>query len=147
MKEIKLTKGQVTIVDDDDYEELSKYKWYFDGFYAVRYEDGKLIFMHRQIVNAPKGLVVDHINRNKLDNRKSNLRLCTHRQNAVNSKHRNNSGYKGVYYDRCLKKYVARIGRKHLGTFATVEEAAKVYDEHAKQLYGEFAYLNFPGYD
>jgi hypothetical protein len=140
-----LKSGYDVIVDDSDYEILSDYKWNLSGgLYAVRFEKGKQILMHRQIMDAPKGMVVDHINGNKLDNRRKNLRVCTNQQNICNMKSKNNSGFKGVYFDRCSKKYTARVNKKHLGTFKSAEEAARVYDKHAYEIYGEFAYLNFP---
>lgn len=101
-------------------------------------------------MNTPKELDTDHINRNGLDNRKENLRLCTIKQNSYNAKlsKRNSSGYKGVS-KTWNGKWRARIRvndiEKHLGVFFTSKEAAQVYDNAAQKYYGEFANLNFPG--
>ena len=114
MKKITLTQGKEAIVDDDDYEMLMEYKWCAQKritgiFYVARStpkdSSGKqkiLLLMHREITNAPKGMEVDHINGNPLDNRKENLRICTNQQNAMNRGKRsdNTSGYKGVSYKK-----------------------------------------------
>lgn len=150
-KQIPLTQGKFALVDDEDYEELMKYKWYFDNGYARR--DGpapikKRILMHRQIMNAKAGQDVDHINHDGLDNRRINIRLCTTSQNMQNSKlYKNNStGLKGVRFHKRMKKYQASIrinGKaKHLGTFENPIDAAKVYNEAALKLFGEFANFN-----
>jgi hypothetical protein len=111
------------------------------------------IVMHRLITGAHKGDIVDHINGNTLDNRCSNLRLCTPLQNARNTHaRRSSSGYKGVHRLKTStnwkKPWVARIGiegeRVYLGKYKTAEEAAKKYDEAALEHFGEFANLNFP---
>jgi len=153
MKEIEITKGCVTIVDDDWYEMLSLVKWHYGGKgYAVRsgYRPSlKAEYMARIIIDAPKGMQVDHINRNKLDNRRENLRLCTHYDNQRNkpgrgiySKHKGVSSYKGC------GKYIAKIGSRgktiYIGRFDTEVEAALAYDKKARELHGEFAFLNFP---
>ena len=151
MKEIKAVNGSVIQVDDDDYEELSRYKWYLDGNgYAVR---GECVSMHRMIMKAPKGLVVDHINHRPADNRKENLRLCTTAQNSMNmSKRRKiySSRYKGVrrlQAGRTGKPWLANIrlsGRTiFLGSFDKEEHAAMAYDMWARMLFGEFANTNF----
>jgi len=100
---IPLTRGLFAIVDADDYLWLSKYTWFAEGtdknFYAVRKAGGKSIKMHRQIMNAPDHLVVDHIDHNGLNNRKENLRICTFAENCRNlraSRHKS-SKYKGVH--------------------------------------------------
>jgi hypothetical protein len=106
--------------------------------------------MHRQITSAPPGLVVDHINHNGLDNRKDNLRLCTRAQNALNQRPRKgtSSRYKGVYWHERDKRFYAQISHKgrryHLGSYKSEIQAAKAYDKKAKELFGEFAHLNFP---
>jgi len=105
--------------------------------------------MHRLIMNAPEGLVVDHIDRNGLNNRKCNLRLCTKAQNVQNSRPRRNrsSKYKGVFWNKLNKKWSASIHkgdkRIYLGGFDDEIEAALAYDRKAAELFGEFAYLNF----
>jgi hypothetical protein len=152
---IPLTRGKFAIVDAEDYPELSKHKWHAtrDGrnSYATRRNNGKTTRMHRHIMNAPDHLVVDHIDRNGLNNTKANLRLCTHRQNHYNSKNdpkNKSSKYKGVAYKKNYNRYTAQIKQygktQHLGTFKTEREAAKAYDKKAKILFKEFAYLNFP---
>jgi len=146
-KIINLTKGKQAVVDDEDYPELSKHKWMFSGSgYASR--TNKSILMHRVIMSAPRGLEVDHINMDKLDNRKENLRLCTPTQNRMNTGLRSNNktGYKGVFYYKRTGKYAVAIAylkkRIHLGYYDSAEEAALVYNKKSKELYGEFARLN-----
>lgn len=157
MKEIPLTQGKVAIVDDDMYDYLSQWKWYArkDGknWYAQR-NDGikpfrKLVLMHREITNAPNGMDVDHWNRNGLDNRRENLRVCTRTENSRNAGLRitNKSGYKGVCWNKQHRVYDAhiRVDGKflYLGSFSDSREAARAYDAAAKKHYGEFAWLNF----
>ncbi len=146
------------MVDDDDYEEISKHKWFCtnDGYAARRPPNGygkKQEWMHRQILGLKKGGLVDHKNGNRLDNRKENIRKCSHSQNASNTgKYKNNSsGYKGVAWNKVTKKWSAQIGIngkvKTLGHFFCLIKAAKAYDEAAKKCHGEFASLNFKGTD
>jgi hypothetical protein len=153
---IPLTQGKFAIVGAEDYEWLSQYKWcalktHNNKFYAVRRKNNKTIIMHRQIMNAPAGLVVDHIDGNSLNNRKTNLRICTQAQNIHNSQPRRNrsSKYKGVFWDKVNKKWSTNIRkgdkRIYLGGFDDEIEAALAYDRKAAELFGEFAYLNFPG--
>lgn len=159
MKEIQLNKGYVAIVDDEDYEELSKYKWAVcygrHTNYATRSKNvnNESNRMHRIITNCQDGFCVDHINHNGLDNRKENLRICTYSQNSMNT-HKtkeNKYGYKGVCFiggkENRTKPYAAqlRYGKKryYLGQFTTPEEAARAYDQKAKELFGEYACLNF----
>lgn len=149
MKIIYLTKGYATLVDDEDYEYLNKLKWCAGhsskGQYYAKRTGGAL--MHRVILNAPKELQVDHINGNKLDNRKSNLRLCTVSQNLMNKKkYCGESPYKGVHFNKRMGRYEAYIklnARKiHIGHFDTPQEAALAWNKKAIELYGEFALLN-----
>lgn len=151
---IALTQGKFALVDAADYEWLNQYKWCVSrskhgGCYAVRNEGGRTIKMHRQIMNPPKGMVVDHIDRNGLDNTRRNLRNCTPAQNARNQESkRGASQYKGVYYSRKARKWVAQIcvdrRRITIGSFHSEIEAARAYDRKARELFGQFAYLNFP---
>ncbi len=154
MKTIPLTQGKVAIVDDEDYDYLMQWKWHYDRGYARRkYRiDGnktKGIFLHRVINKTPKSLFTDHINGNKLDNRKENLRNCTNKQNQRNSRKQLNtsSKYKGVCFDRQTNLWKATIrtgkGNKHIGRYANALEAALAYDGMAAILFGEFAKLNF----
>jgi hypothetical protein len=153
VKKIPLTKGYYAIVDDDDYERVSQFKWTYSKGYAVRSvkdEQGRWVhqLLHRFILNAPEELKVDHINGNALDNRKSNLRLCTQKDNSRNSKKpkNNTSGYKGVTYDRRKKKWKAQIKVNYknifLGHFDSKHDAARMYNFWAKDLFGEYARLN-----
>ncbi len=150
---IALSKGKFAIVDKADYEWLSQYKWCVSiagtKMYACRREDGKTILMHRFIMNAPQDLVVDHIDGNGLNDRRNNLRLCTPTQNRYNCRvWTGTSKYKGVYRDRKSGKWVANICYKrrciYLGAYDSEAEAARAYDRKAVELFGEFAYLNFP---
>lgn len=151
MKEILLSKGEKVIVDDEDFDELNQFKWYLSKYgYAVR--NSKLnnkrikIYMHKYINSNHE--FIDHINGNKLDNRRCNLRGCTLKQNSFNQKisKNNKSGYKGVYFSKKANKWIANINkdykRIHLGTFLTAKEAAKAYNKAAIELYGKFARLN-----
>lgn len=146
-KHIPLTKGQFAIVDDDDYDYLSKRKWHVNTGYAETWiSKGVRRLMQDMIATHATGLCVDHINGNKLDNRKSNLRVCTKRQNSYNRKlsKNNKTGLKGVSPDR--NKFRAVIywnyKRIHLGMFDSPADAAAAYDRKALELYGEFAKLN-----
>ena len=138
MKEIKLTRGNIALVDDKDYNTLNQFKWYCSlKGYAVRHITigGKrgTQFMHRVINNTPKGLDTDHINRDKLDNRKSNLRSCTHIENLINhGTYKNNKlGINGVHWDKRKSRFKAQIQidgkQKHLGSFKTAKEASVVF--------------------
>lgn len=152
MKVIELTKGQVAIVDDEDFTELAQYRWQCTVTgYARRRKPGvkpTWVFMHREIVKPPTGCEVDHKNQNKLDNRRSNLRVVTRQQNVWNRpvQPRNKTGAKGVYFSKKIQKYYSRIrengGYRYLGVFETVKAAKSAYDTEAKRIHGEFACLN-----
>lgn len=158
-KTIPLTMGKVAIVDVYDYEWLSQYNWKYDpDGYAMRNalsadRKGRGYFnirMHREIINAPKGMQVDHINGDSLDNRRANLRLCTKTQNGQNRKSvkGSTSSFKGVCFIKDKGRYQASIHVNHksmyLGTYDDQTEAARAYDKAAQEHFGEFARLNFP---
>lgn len=161
MKKVIVSKKFISIVDDEDFEGVRRFKWqaikkksgviYAQTRWHIKMENGKQLLgnalLHRFILNAPKGKQVDHIDGNGLNNRKENLRLCDNSQNHANMKKRRNtsSKYKGV----CLLKdgkWSASIMKNdksvHLGRFFTEEDAARAYNKSAKKLFGEFACLN-----
>jgi hypothetical protein len=150
VKRIPLGDGLYAYIDAADYDWLSRYNWYLANGYAGRRDKGKQIYMHREITKAPMGIPVDHINHNRLDNSRPNLRVCTFQQNSLNNKKRmgSRSRFKGVTYDKRYDKWCARItskgGRFWLGWFDTEIEAARAYDRKAVEVHGEFARLNFP---
>jgi hypothetical protein len=157
-KEILLTRGQVALVDDVDYDWLSQFKWYasYSSFVKSYYASGWAgggdslgrIAMHRFIMQAKPGIYVDHINHDTLDNTRSNLRLCTKAQNGANRRlnSTSTSGYKGVTWVTRAEKWTAhiRVNYKliHLGYYTTPVDAALAYDEVSRKLYGEFALTN-----
>ena len=149
MKRIPLTQGKFALVDDEDFEELNKHKWcYSIGYAQRRISKTRLLLMHRVILWAEKGQMVDHINMNGLDNRKNNLRLCTKAQNMMNrDKTRvNTSGYKGVSWDKYTGNWKAQFKMDgvsyNLGRFTSPKEAAIAYNNVVSELHGEFARLN-----
>jgi hypothetical protein len=162
MREIKLSQDKVALVDNEDYEWLSQWKWSAfqnrSGYYAVRNErvkemggikrSRKLILMHREILQAKDDMDVDHWDGNGLNNQRYNLRECPHADNMKNQKVNsvNKTGYKGVYWNKKNRKYVANIGVGgtcvYLGSFETAEDAALAYNQRAVEVYGEYARLN-----
>lgn len=150
MKQLPLTKGKFAIVDDEDFDIVNKWKWYYQtdrekesrsGGCAARYRN---IRMHRFLLNVSENEIVDHKNGNGLDNRRSNLRVCTKSQNAMNSKGKKGtvSGIKGVSWNR--GKWVAFIqvnGKLNIiDRFLTKEAAAWAYKIVSLIEFGEFAY-------
>jgi hypothetical protein len=156
MKTISLTRGQVAIVDDADYEWLNQWKWIAhlsSNYYASRtdYSSGgkQTVSMHRLIMNAKVGDQVDHIDHGTLNNQRANLRVCTKSQNHMNQRKlsNNTSGIIGVTWDKNAGKWKAEImcDKKsiYLGLFNDKHEAALTRDAVARRLHGEFATLNF----
>lgn len=152
MKYIPLTNGGNAIVDNEDYKKVSKLKWYRckgDGRESARSTKKNAILMHSFLMEPPKGMLIDHKNGNGLDNRRYNLRICTNAENSRNARKsiKNTSGYKGVIWHKASKKWYARINfnyrRISLGYYNDVVDAARAYDAAAKELFGEFANLNF----
>lgn len=159
MKQIKLNKSVsnhlFAIVDDDMFDELSKHNWSF-GIGGYAYRKGRTadkkqftILMHRQIMNPPRGKVVDHINHVGTDNRRENLRICLHKENIANQLPQNRimvSRFKGVHLDKRDGVYQAEIKkngkRTYLGRYKKETDAALAYNNAAVKLFGEFALLN-----
>jgi hypothetical protein len=149
-KEIKLTKGQFAIVDDEDYDYLNQWKWCLTtSNYVRRWQKGKTIYLHRVILKViDKNIFVDHIDMNTLDNRKINLRICTRSQNAMNRNKtiKNTTGYKGVIFQPNRNKYYAKIKLNSkiifLGHYIDPIDAARAYNAAALKYHGEFANLN-----
>ena len=148
-KEISLDMCAVTTVDDADYTWLNQWNWHLStAGYAVRPGKPK-IRMHRVILEAPLDMEVDHINRNRLDNRRANLRLCTDAQTAMNrtkQRRKCSSKYKGVCWSKEKRRWMAHIQKNYeqlyLGYFEAEEDAARAYNKAARELHGEFAALN-----
>lgn len=162
MKKIALTNGQVALVDDADYEWITKRRWYaskgrannkFVAKHSTTTREGKKIMflMHREIMKPPRHLTIDHINGDSLDNRRCNLRFATVTENNRNMfkvKKRTAifSKYKGVGWNKAMRKWQASIGydktRKHLGYYESEDKAAMAYNKAAKIHHRDFANLN-----
>lgn len=148
------SKGIEFYFDKEDFEKVSQYTWYLSNRGAIETHNHKnnykLLKLHRLMKNIvnPKE-IIDHINHNTLDNRKENLRVCDSRENSYNqtiTRSNNTSGYKGVTWDKTLKKWIAYIHvnykKLHIGCFENKEDAARAYNEKALFYFGEFAFLN-----
>lgn len=150
--EIPLTRGKVALIDRVDYPLVSKHKWHAHctnrGYWSARTTvrergRGRTLLMHHLITGYKP---VDHINRDSLDNRRQNLRYGPQRIQNLNRGPLKGRKYKGAYWHKHLRKWQAVIegpdGRKHLGTFGTVEEAALAYNAAALEAWGSLAVLN-----
>lgn len=146
-----LYNGHSFIFDAKDYAKVKPLKWvYMRGYFKAALH-GKEVWLHRHILHVDGNKVVDHINGDRSDNRKQNLRIVTQRQNTWNAgiSKSNTTGYKGVYFDSGRKRYSAKIGVSgtyhFLGRYQTVEEAAIAYNEAALRYFGEYARINVVG--
>jgi hypothetical protein len=147
---IPLGDGFYAYVDAVDYEWLSRHTWHHSNGYAFRWEKGRRIYMHSDIMQPPNGKLADHFDSNRANNCRSNLRVCTQAENLRNQRKRHGarSRFKGVFYDVRFGKWFAQCrleGKRHWrGYFDDESEAARAYDQMAVELFGEFARLNFP---
>jgi hypothetical protein len=155
VRHIPLGPKTATVVDDADYDQINAYNWFLSGTgYAVAFVpvDGrfKLTYLHRFLMDAQPGEMVDHCNGDALDNRRNNLRLATPQQNGQNKRLSplSTTGLKGVGWHKRRGRYHARIQlqgiRYHLGFFDDAETAALAYDAAARRLFGAFAMCNYP---
>lgn len=160
MKTIAASLGYEAIVDDADYDRLAAYRWYAHNSGSKRHaekrparrnsvaEGRKVVFLVHQILRAPEGMVVDHINGDPWDNRRANLRICTHAENLKNQRNRKlrDGLVKGVYARG--KRFFAKISsdgaRYDLGWYDDIRSAGLAYDAAALFLHGQFASLNYP---
>lgn len=154
---IPLTRGLVAVVDAADQALVEAHSWHATKgasnrtWYARSSGSGphatrKIIYMHRLVMAAPAGVLVDHINGDSLDNRRANLRFCNAVQNGANRAKKRGaaSNYKGVYFENGAWRARIGPGCSHLGVFVTEVEAARAYDAAALRAWGAFARLNFP---
>ncbi|WP_346866645.1 MULTISPECIES: HNH endonuclease [unclassified Clostridium] len=156
MKEIKITQGKTVLVSDEDFQNISQFKWAYSAStgYAVRkgrkiLQEPRTVHMHRFIMGASSKVQIDHINGNKLDNRRLNLRIASIQKNAFNRKKPKvicTSKYKGVLKRKNSNRWEARIKFNnksiHLGRFINEVDAAKAYNRAALYYFGEFARCN-----
>ena len=150
---VTLSNGETVVVDDADRDLVMAYRWWpakkRRTTYAYTQVGRKTIYMHRLIMGEPEGLVVDHVDDNGLNNRRSNLRVATHAQNMARQRSfcAGPGGFRGVYRARS-GRFVARVevgngkAYHHLGTFDTAEQAARAYNQKASEVFGSFARLN-----
>lgn len=142
MRKIPLTKGKSALVDDEDFEFLSQWKWYYNGGYSVRGCKVRIL-MHRVINKTADEFITDHINRNKLDNRNENLRAATRSLNNFNTKIRsdNNSGEKGIHWSKVHSKWrpsVSKGGKRfYCGLYESIRNAVIARDNLIKKIYGQ----------
>lgn len=156
MKVIILSQGKTATVDDEDFERISVFKWYFDSSTGyARHTTSRLLgrrsnlYLHRVVSGISDDLSIDHVDGNRLNCCKSNLRVATSSQNAANSLNygirflNKTSRYVGVYWDKSRKKWTARYGRNgFIGRFDDELEAATAYNDWKFRKHGEFAKLN-----
>lgn len=150
---LELVRGDFALIDDADMALALPHKWYSVGIrhrlYCQAYIGGRNVYLHRLLLAPAPGMLVDHINGNGLDNRRGNLRLASFSQNNMNRAHNGGAGgFRGVYQNPKGGRFYAKLmfKRKNLygGSYDTPEEAARAYDDLARQHAGEFAVLNFP---
>lgn len=150
VRQIPVGEGLYAYVDAADFDRLNQWTWHLCNGYAMRRENGKAIFLHHEIVVAPPGMVIDHKNRNRLDDTRANLHACTRRENALNRRKKRgcSSPFWGVGYRKTVGRWWAELpcegGPIFLGYFAQEFAAARAHDLAAVEYLGEAARLNFP---
>ena len=144
---IRAFRGEEIVVDEDDFESLLGKKWHVyrlhKRLYAMGDRHGKRIYIHREIMSPDRGMEVDHINGNGLDNRRANLRIVSHLLNIANSEYTNNStGFRGVVRNHRKFSATTKVNgkSKYLGTYETAEEAHEVYRKFMLERFGEHAH-------
>lgn len=154
---LKLNNGEFALIDKEDFERVSKFNWGISKRknynYVVRWDfingKRKAVYLHRFIMNCPKGMVVDHIFGDTFDNRKSKMRICTHQQNGFNQKtqtRKKSSIYKGVHWNERGQIWISstKLNKKYvyIGSFKKEKDAARAYNKKVKELFGVFSCLN-----
>ena len=150
--EMPLTKGKIALIDDEDYALILLFHWFYDSHQYARTKklSGGSMSMHRLLIKPQTGYEIDHIDGNRINNQRKNLRIVTHKQNQANQgKHiRKTSQYKGVCWRKDVNKWIAYIETNnkptHLGYHLSEVEAARAYDRAALDMFGEYARLNVP---
>lgn len=153
MKKLQLVNSKSkTLIDNEDFAHISKYEWRTNGKYVYTNIGKEIVYIHRLILNTPKGFYTDHIDGNTFNNQRNNLRICSMSENRANSRkvacRVMTSPYKGVHKKSANRNWSCAIAYKgkrfNLGSFVNEEDAANAYDQKAKELFGRFAKLNFP---
>lgn len=153
MAELRLLRGQIALIDDEDLPKVAGYRWHFSKGYArssVKIgENWETVYLHRLVMNAQEGEEFDHKNTIKLDCRKHNLRPATRKVQMANQPVRStpskSSRFKGVFLKRASRwgaQIQTKLGKKYLGYFSSEVEAARAYNAAAKDYFGEYALLN-----
>lgn len=134
--ELKLSKQDSHLLDKAYYDKSN-------GYYRINIKNSGYVYLHRYILNAKKGDIVDHINRNKHDNRRENLRIVTAKLNCYNKEVKNNLG-RGIYFDKWGNRYRVCLSNNNktykLGSFKTLQEAKICYNKASKEMYGDDAF-------
>lgn len=153
MRRLELTRGKFALVDDADFPSLTEHRWHAfpagKTWYAASSCGRKRVYLHRMILGAEPGMEVDHINGDGLDNRRTNLRLCSHRDNLRNQRKQNGttSRFKGVTWNQHSRRWYAQSKvngkRIYIGCFKSEEDAARAYDALARSMFGPYARPNF----
>lgn len=146
--QVSLSGGIICLIDDEDWDRIKNYSWCLHAdkqYVGGRVENGKMVLLHRFIMNVSSDMKIDHINHNTFDNRKENLRICTQAQNMWNAKHRgSNTGIRGIHFRKKVGNYQVDITsygkRVYLGVYPTIEEAIIVRKTAEFKYHGDYRY-------